>query len=298
MGNSVLDNTDFEDYLSELELSVSGYKTGGKFTVFVEGIDDTILYEKFFNQDRVIVSQTEGVSRLTEIVGCLDRHGLENYFIAIKDSDYDRINCSLPSYDNLFLTDKHDLETTIISVAAVEMLLKENLRYADIKKEKVETQIIDGEALIVEACDMLLDISYIRWYNNEYDKNINFDVLKFQDVLSTYGALDCKSCLKYLLDNPCNKSVNVTSEDINAFKADHGEIDDVFQLVRGHDLCEVLYILIKKNRYYRQKSNLSSDKIEMYLRSGFSKEQFRSTELYSNVKSYFDRLDYSNMFAC
>lgn len=298
MKNSVLDNIDFEDYLSELEQSVSGYKTSGRFTVFVEGIDDAILYSNFFNPDNVAVEDTSGVHRLTEIVRYLDGHGLEKFFIAIKDSDYDRLNNLVPTYNNLFLTDKHDLETTIISVSAIEKLLKETLRYSDIKKEKKEAEVIDGRSLIENACEMILDISYIRWYNNKNNKNINFDILKFQEIISEKGSLECKFCLKYLLDNPCNSNINVSLSDVYAFKESHKEINDILQLVRGHDLCEAIYILIKQNSYYRKKSNLSSDKIEEALRFCCGIEQFRMTELYSNIKCYFERSRYFDMLVC
>lgn len=298
MKNSVLDNIDFGDFLSELEQSVSGYKTSGRFTVFVEGIDDAILYSNFFNSNNVAVEDTSGVHRLTEIVKYLDSHGLEKYFIAIKDSDFDRLNNLAPAYNNLFLTDKHDLETTIISVSAIEKLLKETLRYSDVKKEKKEAEVIDGRRLIDNACDMILDISYIRWYNNENNKNINFDILKFQEIISENGSLECKFCLKYLMDNPCNSKISISLSDIYAFKESHKEINDILQLVRGHDLCEALYILIKQNSYYRKKSNLSSDKIEEGLRLCCGIEQFRKTELYSNIKCYFENNCYIDMFAC
>lgn len=298
MKNSVLDNIDFGDYLSELKQSVSGYKTSGRFTVFVEGIDDAILYSNFFNSNNVAVEDTSGVHRLTEIVKYLDSHGLEKYFIAIKDSDFDRLNNLTPAYNNLFLTDKHDLETTIISVSAIEKLLKETLRYSDVKKEKKEAEIIDGRRFIDNACEMILDISYIRWYNNENNKNINFDILKFQEIISENGSLECKFCLKYLLDNPCNSKINISLSDIYAFKESHKEINDILQLVRGHDLCEALYILIKQNSYYRKKSNLSSDKIEECLRLCCGIEQFRKTELYSNIKCYFGNNCHIDMFAC
>lgn len=298
MKNSVLDNIDFGDFLSELEQSVSGYKTSGRFTVFVEGIDDAILYSNFFNSNNVAVEDTSGGHRLTEIVKYLDSHGLEKYFIAIKDSDFDRLNNLAPAYNNLFLTDKHDLETTIISVSAIEKLLKETLRYSDVKKEKKEAEVIDGRRLIDNACDMILDISYIRWYNNENNKNINFDILKFQEIISENGSLECKFCLKYLMDNPCNSKISISLSDIYAFKESHKEINDILQLVRGHDLCEALYILIKQNSYYRKKSNLSSDKIEEGLRLCCGIEQFRKTELYSNIKCYFENNCYIDMFAC
>ena len=40
MANSVLDSLDGRDEINEMKILISGYRTIGKFTVLVEGIDD------------------------------------------------------------------------------------------------------------------------------------------------------------------------------------------------------------------------------------------------------------------
>ncbi len=44
MANSVLDSLDGRDEINEMKILISGYRTIGKFTVLVEGIDDVKVY--------------------------------------------------------------------------------------------------------------------------------------------------------------------------------------------------------------------------------------------------------------
>lgn len=73
----------------------------------------------------------------------LNKIHLESDFIGIKDADYDVLNHVSYPYPNLFMTDKHDLETMMISEEALENIMKEFLRYEDMKKERIELNVQD-----------------------------------------------------------------------------------------------------------------------------------------------------------
>ena len=77
MANSVLDSLDGRDEINEVKLLISGYRTHGKFTVLVEGIDDVKVYEKFFLKEKVIVCSTNGCAKLVELVDGLNKIHLE-----------------------------------------------------------------------------------------------------------------------------------------------------------------------------------------------------------------------------
>ena len=92
MANSVLDSLDGRDKINEVKMWISGYRTIGKFTVLVEGIDDVKVYEKFFLKEKVIVCPTNCCAQLVELVDGLNKIHLESNVIGIKDADYDVLN--------------------------------------------------------------------------------------------------------------------------------------------------------------------------------------------------------------
>jgi hypothetical protein len=176
MANSVLDSLDGRDEINEMKILISGHRTIGKFTVLVEGIDDVKVYEKFFLKEKVIVYPTNGCAKLVELVDGLNKNHLESNFIGIKDADYDVLNHVSYPYPNLFMTDKHDLETMMISEETLENIMKEFLRYEDMKKERIELNVQD---FLQEAIEKIRSLSYFRWYNDLSRIKLSFGTLKF-----------------------------------------------------------------------------------------------------------------------
>lgn len=295
MGNSVLDTLDLEDEVNELRLFISGYRSGKKFTVLVEGIDDVKTYEKFFARDKVEVHQTSGCCKLVELVKGLDAMHLEDYFIGIKDADYDKLNQVAYPYSNLFLTDTHDLETMMVDGDIVETIMKENLRYEDVKRDKVDLAVC---SFLENVLCVLKSLSYIRWYNDVNDSHINFDVCKIPEMLKINSALGYDCCVYFLTRHPENAATQLAVSEFQSFEAAHSQDVDLLLLVRGHDMCEVTSALLQQHPYYRKSSKLSCAKVEQALRLGYSKEAFRNTQLYASIDNWFQERGYVGMLAC
>ena len=300
MGNSVIDALDFEDEMAECMLQISGYHSNDKFSVLVEGPDDVIVYEKFFSKNRVEVYCMSGCYKLLEVVESLDGNGWEDHFVAIKDADYDRLDRRVYPYSNLFLTDAHDLETTIIDGEILENIMKENLKYEEIKKNHVQ---LDGNQLLKDTCAILKALSFIRWFNEVHSCGINFDIIKIPSMLEENESLSYNCCLNFLLSNPINSSVEVSIEDILNFEDCHSDTICDLKLVRGHDMCEVICYLIKNftiegNKYYSTKTKLNATKIETSLRLSYTKDKFSTTELYVALNEWFAIHGYRDLMTC
>lgn len=300
MGNSVLDALDYGDEIGEKMLSISGYCSCDKFSVLVEGPDDVIVYEKFFSKDKVEVYCMNGCNKLLDVVKSLDEKGDDERFIAIKDADYDRLNGKVYPYSNLFLTDAHDLETTIIDGEILESILKEYLKYEDMKRNHIQ---LDGNHMLQEVCSVLKALSFIRWYNDANSCGINFEIVKIPSMLDEDNALGCEYCLNFLLSNSVNSHVTVSVEDMWRFEYCHSDVICDLQLVRGHDMCEVICYMIKNftkdgNLYYLKKTKLTTEKVEASLRLCYNKEKFSATKLYVALKDWFGHHNYQGMMAC
>lgn len=290
-----MDALDIQDEVSELCLFVSGYRSMGKVTVLVEGIDDVKVYEKFFNKGKVQVHHTSGCYRLVELIGELNGKNLEGNLIGIKDADFDVLNHKSYPFPNLFITDKHDLETMMISGGALEDVVKYFVRYDDMRKDGAE---IDVDTLLNEAIMKLRPLSYVRWYNNVLDCKLNFGTLRLSTMLNQSASLDYDCCLAFLGTlNPCSSSMP-NSAQLETFESEHSELVDSYHLVRGHDLCEMISLLLTQHSYYYKKAKVSAKKIEDSLGLAYGGDRFRRTLLYASITSWFDKYGYANMMAC
>lgn len=295
MRNSVLDALDIEDETSELILFVSGYRSGKKFMVLVEGIDDVKAYEKVFAKERVRVHPASGCYKLMELVKKLDEEHLEDYFISIKDADFDHLNHVTYPYPNLFVTDTHDMETMMVDEDVVESVMKENLIYEKVLADKVE---LKPKEILNEAISKLKCISYIRWYNDKNKCNWNFCTFKIPTMYKEDTSLGYSCCISFLKRYPGNKEVAINTERLQLFEQSQQKVTDDLLLVQGHDMCEMICILIQEHGYYRKSAKLNSDKVEAFLRIAYTKDKFRQTKLYSDLMLWFANHDYCGMMDC
>lgn len=295
MANSVLDELDIQDEVSEIFLFISGYRSVGKVTVLVEGIDDVMVYEKFFAKDKVQMHHSSGCYKLVELLEKLNEKHLGELFIGIKDADYDVLNHVSYPYPNLFLTDKHDLETMMISGGVLEEVVKYFLRYEDMRKAGKHP---DVDSLLQEALAKLRPLSYVRWYNSVSDCKLNFGKLCLSTMLREDASLGYDCCLTFLGRLNTALSRVPTSAQMETFEKDHSEEIDCYHLVRGHDLCEMISLLLMNHSYYHKRSKVSADKVHNCLGLAYSKDEFRRTRLYASINSWFEKHAYSDMMAC
>ena len=295
MANSVLETLDIDDEINEVKLLISGYRSINKFTVLVEGIDDVIVYEKFFSKGTVEVHQTSGCFKLLELVSKLDAEHLEDYFIGIKDADYDVLNHVTNPYSNLFLTDKHDLETMMMSEKILENIMKVYLRYEDMKKDG---KVIEPNIILSDAFRLLRPISFIRWYNDKKNIKISFGTLKLSTLMKSDNSLGVACCLSFFMRLNENSSIELTEEDIKSFVSEVSENIDDMMLIRGHDLCDMVSLLIQAHPYYCQKAKVNADKIESSLRLSYGIDDFKQTQLYMDLSKWFDAHGYKGLMIC
>lgn len=295
MGNSVLDAIEPKDEVAELKLLISGYHSCEKFAVLVEGKDDVLVYEKLFSEDKVEVCPTYGCSELVKLVDSLNQKGYGKFFIGIKDADYDLLNHVHHAWHNLFLTDTHDLETMMIDEDITGIIMKENLDYMKMKNDE---KVLDNKAFLKNVLDIIKPLSYIRWYNDVNDCKINFGVCKIASMIKEDAALGYACCLKYINKDSSNASISLTVNDFISFESSNSENVDIMLLVRGHDMCEVMSVLLHQHDYYDKNSKLNGAKIEKNIRLCYTKEKFKSTQLYTSLHNWFKGKKYEGMLSC
>jgi hypothetical protein len=233
-------------------------RTVKRVAVLVEGTDDEKAYRKFFDQN------------ISQLFVCTGKDALQKYLqelsdktkqaIGIQDADFSNLEKIKPSNTNLFFTDCHDLEMTILSFKEVrEALFSE---YGEWNKMNTVWESIVKKASF---------IGYVRWFNEKNDTK-----LLFEGFFNEYGSIDeAQLLLDKLNDRSQEKRESITKKMIDAFIARYST-DDIFNLCNGHDVSTLLAFVLKINT----KSFSSA------LRLSFQFYHFMQTQLYANLLSW------------
>lgn len=239
-----------------------------KTLVLVEGRDDRLFYDRFFHDETVSLQDCGGCNKLGAVYWLLQKTSIIN--IAIKDSDFARLNGTPVSGNNFFYTDAHDYEMMCLS--------NEQSR-----KELFENMIVkDGEKLMEEVFRDLTFLSYFKWYNYTYRSNYNFRVIKVSELdacqLCDYQTIHDKSY-------PVSKNpILIEREALNGFISERCNCN-CYELVNGHDFLNRLCWHIKR-KYPDVWTNLNEGQIQNILRPCFRFEAFAETNLYKAIRDW------------
>lgn len=249
-----------------------------KIVVAVEGDDDLRIDRKLFKKNVVIVP-TQGKLRLVSI----DKELFDTYpqnLIAIKDADYDHLNCVAAPHDHIFLTDKHDMEMTMIDCEIIESILSEYIS----KTDNFES-LCDGQKIINDLSANLTEYSYIKWLNDIENCSINFEVVSMKGLGAAESRVTIASALEKLYENDANNRdevKKVNEDDVNDFIGHH-PCENLDLLICGHDFCSALLEWMRNNG---SKVNLTRSGLESLIRLQYSREKFYTTTLYHNIHEW------------
>ena len=254
-----------------------------KVVIAVEGDDDLRIDRKLFKKNVVIVP-TQGKLRLVNI----DKELFDSYhknLIAIKDADFDHLNGVVAPHNQIFLTDKHDMEMTMIDCDIIESILSEYLSKAD----NFES-LCDGQKIISDLSANLTEYSYIKWMNENERCSINFDVVTMKGLGAADGKVTISSALEQLYSSEANSRDDVKKikeDDVADFIGQH-PCANLDLLICGHDFCAALLEWMRNNG---SKINLSRSGLESLIRLQYSRKKFHATTLYHNIHEWELRCD-------
>ncbi len=254
---------------------IRGRLAEDKVVIAVEGDDDIRIDRKLFKKNVAIVPTNGkiGIQHLSEeLFNAYPRN-----FIAIKDADFDHLNRKTPPHKQIFLTDKHDMEMTMIDCEIVESIIAEHLGNSNNYEE-----ICDGQKLIDTLSDNLREYSYIKWLNDVEDCNINFESVKLSVLCSERERVPVSRALAKLYENKANvrESVKRVSEDIVLeFKKSH-PCEDLALLICGHDFTSTMLEWLRNNGLNK---NMTRSGLESDIRLLYNSAKFKTSDLYQYI---------------
>ena len=238
----------------------------GKNIVLVEGVNDKSLYSKFTTTDTE-VRETHGCRELPDVLKGV-RGLIPVHSIAIKDSDFSRVNDSFISYPGLFYTDSHDCEMMMLSCKEVF-----NATIAEVGIEMEETSL-------ARVWQLLTPISLLKWfcYSSNPEKRFSLRgvkvwAMKDEDALNLGHLIKVASAAT----KACGRDVELDYSEIAEFTISHSAYNN-WDVVNGHDFIKVLSSQSKCNCSYKTFYNVLS--------RNYTLTHFKSTSLYRDIKQY------------
>ncbi len=272
--NSLKDSIGANDKVNDIKLSLRSQMGKDTIWILVEGIDDCKIYPKFFDTEKTKVEYVcGGKPQLIKAIKELSKDSKQ--VIAIADADFDHLEKKY-KIKNLFLTDKHDIEMTMLSFHNVlhNVLIEHHLgNFADI--------------ILQKSLNEITYLAYIRWYNSIDNLEINFSGLPFSNIATKNNneiRLEPDTIITELNRRSSNKTKELKSCDIENFINKH-QTDDLYNLCNGHDCTAIIALQI---------GTQTSQKVFCQnLRLSFRLEEFSQTELYKEVSVWQNSYNYS-----
>lgn len=263
----------YQEKLNELRLDISHPNSNGISFILLEGDTDIRLFRKLFNLNNCKVENIPGGNRkLEECVQTLVN--IYPLIIGIRDADFIRINESEYLQNNMFLTDLHDIEMTMLNFEPILNAIV--FEYSNLDKRQ-------HLAFKNKLLEVIKHISYLKLLNDRENLELTFSS-GFQDLISFANQ---KIDLDQYIDRVIAKSPNALIKDKEILKLKIEAIEqqdpDLLQITNGHDL---LNSFAKYFREEEKRSGLSGDNLEATLRMLFNIDFFSRTNLYQQLDNW------------
>lgn len=264
----------FQDKVNELRLDITHPNSSNIVFVFVEGESDIRLFRKFFNTSSCKVENIPGGKfKLEEAVRLFIT--LNPLVLGIRDADFLHLNQSNYSEDNMFLTEYHDVEISMIN---------EPIVFSTIIYEF--TDIPGGEHLSVRDAifSSISKIGTLRWLNDVQNLRLAFEGIGFRDLLDFDNQnINIDAYVQRVLSRSENAVVNDVQAISSMIAATSLQGIDLNQLCNGHDFVQALaqFLRVKGNGQMPSDAVLAS-----IIRISFTIDHFKATQLYTDLQNW------------
>lgn len=266
----------YQDKLNELRLDLSHPNSNGICFVLLEGETDIRLFRKFFNLENCKVENIPGGNPKLEaaVSGLVTIYEL---VIGIRDADFSNIETIPYSNKNIFLTDYHDIEMSLIADDdSISTIIFEFTDIPEVNHNEIREKVIST----------IEQISLLKWLNYSENLEIVFDKTGFQDLLAFANlTLDFDQYFSRLL----SKSPNAKIVDIATIKSKMDALKTLnkhpYQICNGHDFVKGLTQFIREQG---KAKSINDDIVSSILRIKYTKEKFSTTHLYASTKMWAD----------
>lgn len=249
--------------------------------LLVEGSSDKVFYQRFVDSNKCeLISVSGKPSSKLRVIKVLEILEISNFagIMAIIDADFDYLENSLRNNPNLFYTDTHDLETTLIKSPALDKVISEFGSERKISKfnQDIRTVLLDAGILI----------GYLRWISQTDGLGLKFSNIIFSKFINEKTLqIDKLKLIKEVKNK--SQAFILTDENLNQRLIDkQNNSHDPWQVCCGHDLVEILSIGLRKAIGSNKVSDVEPESLERNLRLAYEQVYFTDTQLYLSIQNW------------
>lgn len=259
--------------------------------LIVEGKKDSKVYGKFLDKDTIRIKEAFGFLKVLKVLEILFERGFDRQ-VGIIDSDFSSImERTLPQVE-VFVTDDHDIEMTIIKTEALESVVE-----ALLGKESITEFCNKYGPLRQVLFDSCIDLAYLKLANATDNLGLVFKPKGQDGNPIKYKNFICNKTLSYLGRELLVDTVINYSRNRSATISDKAEIlisiekvsknkYDVYHLINGHDVCNAIFIMLKYVLKSRNPILFDYNAVEEMLAMAFDFSFFSKTKLYQALISW------------
>jgi hypothetical protein len=248
--------------------------------LLVEGDTDARFYKRFVVTDECFVVTCHGKETAIAALSILESRSFTGV-LAVVDADFDRLDQSAHTSQNLCLTDYHDLELMLIASGALDAVL---IEYASETKRNALRR--DFRALLLAAS---VPVGYLRWASVRGGLGLRFEGLPFSKFLDR-DSLAVKDVELIRTVRNHSQALHLSIDELVAHVAAlRNESVDAWQISCGHDAVSALGIALTKLLGSHSTNEVRADLLGRSLRLAYSHEDFGSTDLYQCIKAWESR---------
>lgn len=261
--NSILDNLDSKDMISNIKLQIGENLSKDKAFLVVEGVDDKKFFKSLTQNNVVICESYSGKKGIEEI---LEYFKDNKRVLGVRDKDYERRILD----ERIFFYDFCNIEM---------MLINDNEVF-----EKICCEYYNGDK---EYCLLKNDIlenleilSELRQINEVEKIMLNFNGIDFFTIVNKNNIIDEEKLYENLKN--INKTKNIDSLKSKIKKDNSKNYKKLLNITNGHDFFKLFCIYCKRSK----KIDIKEKTISEMARCAFGRDKFKKTTLYNNLKLY------------
>jgi hypothetical protein len=271
MSKSLVESLLAPDAVDEILLSLNSPKGCNLVYVLVEGKNDCRLYQKFFDNEKTSIGFVGGGKvQVEKALMCLAEKA--GQVLGICDADFRHLEEDYSEKPNLFFTDCHDIEMTMLNDKQTRM------------NAFTEYGIQNGaEDVLENSIGGSVFVGYARWFNDVKIVKLRFrglSIAPYYDIpTKTFNSTSFLDGL-----NKCspNKKRFIGITDIDHFK-NANKTSDFFNLCNGHDVIALIVAIIKVHPSHK---NLSTENFARVLRASYMFDSFKKTNLFADISAW------------
>jgi hypothetical protein len=279
--------------------------------LFVEGQSDYDFWIKF-KHTSCKIHVTFGFPKLFEVIELLEKENYEKKYVGIIDADFRHLDNEIPKSDAIFLTDKHDLEVMLINSQALNRVI--DFYCKEDKNQKLKDDFIAKQQMTIKELliDLVLPIAYFKKVKQEQGYSFKFkpspidkkekdlEYTKFIDkVKMAFLGYDklidaIKNYTERYISKEDKTKMTKISDDldidnqllIKQIKEIESRNLANLQLCNGHDLTNILAVLLMKAIANYDSKTIPSQEIESKLVAYYDSSDLQKTNLYHSLKQW------------